>query len=305
MPRKKRVEGSRAPNGASSIYLGQDGKWHGRVSMGVKDNGKQDRRHVERMSETEVIAGVRELERQRDAGTVPKAGSRDWSVETWLTHWVKNIAAPSVRENTLAGYRTAVYKHLIPGLGAHRLAKLEPEHLEKLYAKMSEAGAKPGTAHQVHRTAKTAFRVAVDRERMLKNPAKLAKAPQLDEDEVVPFTAVEGRRIMAAAEKKRNGARFVVALALGLRKGEALGSSGRVSTWTPACSTRRAKSSGTNGSTDAAIRTLAARGCIRQSLARGLVNGTSSLVRRRAQQTASDMRHHARSGTAAAFGRST
>lgn len=223
MPRKKRVEGSRAPNGASSIYLGEDGKWHGRVSMGVLDNGDPDRRHVERKTEAEVINAVRELERLRDSGKAPKAGSQTWTVETWLTHWVEKVAAPSVRENTLAGYRTAVYKHLIPGLGAHRLRKLEPEHLEKLYARMADSGAKPGTVHQVHRTAKTAFNVAFDRGRLVTNPAKLAKPPRLDEDEIVPLTAVEAKRVLVAARDRRNGARFVIALALGLRRGEALG----------------------------------------------------------------------------------
>ncbi|MFD8500124.1 tyrosine-type recombinase/integrase [Amycolatopsis sp. NPDC059657] len=223
MPRKKRPEGTRAPNGASSIYLGEDGKWHGRVTIGVLDNGKPDRRHVERKTEAEVINRVRELERLRDSGKVPKAGSQMWTVEAWLMHWVETIAAPSVRENTLAGYRTAVYKHLIPGLGAHRLRKLEPEHLEKLYEKLTDRGAKPGTVHQVHRTAKTAFNVALDRGRLDTNPAKLAKSPRLDEDEIVPLTAAEAKRVLAAARGRRNGARFVIALALGLRRGEALG----------------------------------------------------------------------------------
>lgn len=39
---------SRQPNGRSSIYLGKDGKWHGRVTVGIRDDGKPDRRHVER-----------------------------------------------------------------------------------------------------------------------------------------------------------------------------------------------------------------------------------------------------------------
>lgn len=30
---------TRQPNGASSIYLGKDGKWHGRVTVGVRDDG--------------------------------------------------------------------------------------------------------------------------------------------------------------------------------------------------------------------------------------------------------------------------
>src|SRR2546423_9924768 len=117
---------SRRPNGASSIYQGADGKWHGRVTVGVKDDGKPDRRHVERKTEAEVIRAVRELEKQRDAGRVRKAGQR-WTVAQWLTHWVENIAANAVRENTIAGYRVAVNRHLIPGVGAHRLDRLQPE----------------------------------------------------------------------------------------------------------------------------------------------------------------------------------
>jgi integrase len=36
----------RKPNGASSIYLGSDGTWHGRVTVGFKDDGSPDRGHV-------------------------------------------------------------------------------------------------------------------------------------------------------------------------------------------------------------------------------------------------------------------
>jgi hypothetical protein len=82
MSRRSRAEGTRAPNGASSIYFGKDGKWHGRVTMGVLDNGEPDRRHVERKTESEVIDGVRELERQRDAGQAsepwPRADHDEW-----------------------------------------------------------------------------------------------------------------------------------------------------------------------------------------------------------------------------------
>jgi hypothetical protein len=47
MARKKRPEGTRRPNGTGTHYLGKDGYWHGRVTVGVLDNGKPDRRHVQ------------------------------------------------------------------------------------------------------------------------------------------------------------------------------------------------------------------------------------------------------------------
>src|SRR3954453_4179189 len=130
MARKKRAEGTRAPNGASTIYYGSDGKWHGRVTVGLKDDGRPDRRHVERKTEAEVIRAVRELERERDAGQVRKAG-QVLTVEKWLTHWLENIARPSVKYKAYRAYRTAVNLHLIPGIGQHKVNKVEPEHLEK------------------------------------------------------------------------------------------------------------------------------------------------------------------------------
>jgi integrase len=212
----------RKPNGASSIYKGTDGAWHGRVTVGTKPDGTPDRRHVSGKTEAVVTRKVRELERSRDDGTVRKVGQR-WTVKSWLTHWVENVAAPSVRETTMVGYRAAVYKHLIPGVGAHRLEKLEPEHLEHLYTKMIRSGSAPGTAHQTHRTVKTALNVAVRRGHLGRDAAQLAKPPRLDEQEIEPFTVEEAQRLLEVAAGKRNGVRFALALALGLRKGETLG----------------------------------------------------------------------------------
>jgi integrase len=222
MPRKKRPEGTRAPNGASSIYLGKDGKWHGRVTMGVLDNGKPDRRHVERNTEAEVIKRVRELERERDTGTARKAGPV-WTVEKWLTYWLENIAKPTVRYKAFEAYRSAVTVHLIPGLGAHRIDKVQTEHFERLYKKIVASGRKPATAHQVHRTARTAFNIALERGYINRNPVTLAKYPRVEEDEIEPYEVEEIQRLISTALERRNGVRFVIALALGLRQGEALG----------------------------------------------------------------------------------
>jgi integrase len=222
MPRKKREEGTRAPNGASSIYKGSDGDWHGRVTVGVRDDGRPDRRHIQRKTEAEVIKRVRELERERDAGAVRRPG-KAWTVEQWLTHWIENIVPGTVTDNTLSGYRVAVRVHLIPGVGAHRIHRLEPEHLERLYGKMMRTGSKPATAHQAHRTVRTALNEAVRRGHISQNPAKLAKPPRLTEEDVEPYDVDEVKRLLEAAGKRRNSARWAIALALGLRQGEALG----------------------------------------------------------------------------------
>ncbi len=213
---------SREPNGASTIYKGADGFWHGRVTIGVGDDGKPDRRHVMRKARAEAVKAVRELERQRDSGSVRSVG-RVWTVGEWLTYWVEEIACPAVRENTLSAYRVAVNVHLIPGVGAHRLDRLGPEHLERLYVKMLRAGSSPATANQAHRTIRTALGEAERRGRITRNPAQLAKAPRPDEIEVEPYTLDEVRQLLNAAGERRSSARWALALALGLRQGEVLG----------------------------------------------------------------------------------
>ncbi|GAA1870935.1 site-specific integrase [Pseudonocardia ailaonensis] len=213
---------TRQPNGASSVYLGKDGSWHGRVTVGVKDDGSPDRRHVMRKTKAAATKAVRQLERERDDGRV-KATGKGWTLGEWLTYWVENIAAPHVRENTLAGYRVAVNVHLIPGLGAHKLDRLQPEHLERLYAKMIANGSAPGTAHQAHRTLRTALGEAERRGRIVRNPAQLAKAPRLEEVEVEPYSVEEVQELLRVAGKRRLAARWAIALALGLRQGEVLG----------------------------------------------------------------------------------
>lgn len=229
MARRKRPEGTRAPNRTSSIYYSQtDGYWHGWVWMGTRDDGKTDRRHVQRKKEGDVIDAVRGLERERDSGKIRKPG-RSWTVEKWLNHWVENIAAPTVREKTIEGYRSAVYNHLIPGVGAHHLDKLQAEHLESLYRRLSLKKGKKGTNLQaltilrIHRTMRTALGEAMRRGHITSNPAQIARAPRIAEEEIIPFTKEEAQCIMRACKDRRNGVRFMIALTLGLRKGEALG----------------------------------------------------------------------------------
>lgn len=88
---------------------------------------------------------------------------------------------------------------------------------------MQENGSAPATAHQAHRTIRTALNEAVRRGHLAKNPATLAKAPRLAESEIEPYSVADVQRLLAVTSDRRNSARWAVALALGLRQGEELG----------------------------------------------------------------------------------
>ena len=211
----------RAASGESSIHRAADGRWHGYVSMGLKREGKRDRRHVSGLKRADVVAKVRELERKRESGTIRPAG-RSLTTAKWLDHWIDNVAPVRLRPSTLNRYRQLVTLHMKPAIGHHRLDRLLPEHLEAMYAGLIARGYAPATVLQVHRVLSRALKVATKRGLIAQNMATV-DAPSVQRDEVQPLTAIDARRVLVAAARRSNAARWSVALALGLRQGEALG----------------------------------------------------------------------------------
>lgn len=212
---------SKSANGRSSIYQDKNGSWHGRVQVGVKEDGSRDRRHVRGRTKAEVATKVRELERKRETQTVTRPGQR-WTVEEWLEHWLVDIARPALRHRAWDAYRIAVRVHAVPELGHHRLETIRPEHLKTLYNKMIASGRSSTTAHQVHRTLHTAFGLAVESGYMPRNPATGKIAPKVRKLKVKPYDAAEIRKLIDAALEEFGGVRWIIALSLGLRQGELL-----------------------------------------------------------------------------------
>jgi integrase len=169
------------------------------------------------------VAAIRQVQQTLDAGLPVTSGDRVPTVEEWLLFWLDNIAAARVRPSTLQGYRGYVINRIIPALGKHRLDRLQPEHLESFYRRCTEAGLAPASVLQMHRIVSRALKVALQRGRVARNVATLVDAPSVTRAEIVPLTPDEARQILAAANGTRVGARWSVALALGLRQGEALG----------------------------------------------------------------------------------
>lgn len=212
----------RAASGESSIYRGNDGRWHGYVSMGLKRDGERDRRHVSGQRRADVVGKVRALEDTRDAGVVLVSG-RAPTVAAWLLHWRQTIAVRRLRPKTFEGYGQQIRNHLVPHLGHHRLDRLQPEHVEAAWRELEAEGLSPATVLMNHRSLSRALKVAMQGGQVSRNVVTLIDAPSVSRPEVVPLAADEVRRLLAAAADADNGARWSVALALGLRQGEALG----------------------------------------------------------------------------------
>jgi integrase len=211
----------RRGTGESSIGKEADGRWHGYVSVGRKANGRRDRRHVQAGTRAEVVAKVRELEKRRDAGVTAASGTL--TVAGWLDLWLDGAAASRVRPRTLESYRQVVTTHIVPAVGHHRLARLQPEHVEQLHRALLDKGLSPATVLRAHRVLARALRVAEQRGRVARNVCTLVDAPSAGRSAASgALTPEETRKVLDAARGRRNGARWAAALGLGLRQSEAL-----------------------------------------------------------------------------------
>jgi integrase len=209
---------SRRGNREGSLYQTGDGRWRAAV---VLPDGR--RKYVSATTREEVARRLRQLQRLADDGLPVATDGRPPTVEAWLVHWLERIAAAKVRASTLEGYRSKVHTRIIPGLGRHRLDRLQPEHVENWRDALLAAGLSPATVLQCQRILSRALKVAMQRGKVARNVCTLVDAPSVHHEEVKPLPADEARRVLAAAAELRNGARWSVALALGLRQGETLG----------------------------------------------------------------------------------
>ena len=124
----------------------------------------------------------------------------------------RRFAARKVRARTLESYRTTVRLHLRPGVGHQRLDRLQPEHLERLYATLADKGLSPASILRAHRVLSRALKVASQRGKVARNVATLVDPPVVKRPETaLPLSAQEVRRVMAAAQAHRNAARWTVA----------------------------------------------------------------------------------------------
>jgi integrase len=232
-------------NSEGSIYHMADGRWRAAVMVGwrVTPDGKRvpDRKTFTAATRHEVADQLTKALRDRQRGI--NINPEKKTVEEFLKQWLEGIK-PDVAPATYVSYEGTARLHLIPALGKILLSKLSADHVERFkQEKLDEIRtAGPGVKKAVDgepapgpqrlsastvRYCLTVLRMALDKACRLdlvpRNVALLIDFPKAEHAEIEPFTAEQAMRLIEAAKQHRLGALFSVAMAIGLRKGEALG----------------------------------------------------------------------------------
>ncbi|MEV5504905.1 tyrosine-type recombinase/integrase [Streptomyces orinoci] len=209
----------RNPNGAGSIWQRKDGRFEARVYVPQPD-GTRKRKTVYGATWAECDAKRQELIR-RDRQGIPTP-TRSAKLSEWLPYWLEEFVKPERKKTTYAKYETHIRRYLVPLLGTKRLENLGvPDVRRMLSAVASQAS--PATAKESHRVLRSALTAACREELISRNVVQLVPAPRVQPRELTPWNLDETLLFLEQARGDALYAAFVLAVALGLRRGEILG----------------------------------------------------------------------------------
>ncbi len=175
--------------------------------------GRPVRRYLSGKTPAEVTAKLKAMRAERTPRT-PTVASYG---ERWLV-----LVKHRVRPATHRLYRTAIDHHIIPALGKTELGRLRPSDVEAMTTDMLDRGLAPGTAALTRRVLVVALTDAERDGLVVRNVARLARAPRQREAPPRSLTSVEVRTLRSVAEDDPMGPLVLLALSTGLRRGELL-----------------------------------------------------------------------------------
>ena len=210
----------RRGNGEGNIKRRTDGRWEARVSAGYRD-GKPVRKSIYSNTRAEVQRKMTKVKADFDQGIAPTDDHQ--TVRDFLERWLEVSARQRVRPLTYTSYEGHIRLHLVPALGRIKLSKLSPRDIQAFMNHKVEGGLSPHTVRNIRATLRVALGQAVRWGELPRNVAELVDPPRVPHHEIRPFTPEEAKRFLQAIKGHRLEALYSVALALGLRRGEALG----------------------------------------------------------------------------------
>jgi integrase len=113
--------------------------------------------------------------------------------------------------------------HLVPALGSKRLDRLTPRDVRTLLNAKKRSGLSVRMVQYIHAVLRNALQNAVREELLVRNVAKLVQVESPDYNVGSGLSPAQARKLLATVRPTRWHAVYVLALMLGLRRGELLG----------------------------------------------------------------------------------
>jgi integrase len=220
--------------GEGSTFQRADGRWCGVVSLGY-ENGKRCRKCYYGKTAADVRDQLLKARSDHSKG-LPVRVERQ-TLEQFLNSWLEHSLKPSSKPRSYESFRTIINNHIVPALGKIRLEKLTSQHVSALLAAKRESvrvknkagqetekrGLSPQTLVNIRTVLRSALSQALKWNLVTRNVAALVDAPRIPDPVSHALDADQARRLLDTVAGGRFEAIYVIALNLGMRRGEILG----------------------------------------------------------------------------------
>jgi integrase len=160
---------------------------------------------------------------QRDLDRGVRVPEENWSLEDYLSHWLATVVRPHRAPKTFQGYELVVRRHILPTLGRRRLRGLSVPDVRRLIQTLEDSGMGTRGVQQVHAVLRNGLQSAMRDELVVRNVASLVQVKTPRYEVGRGLSVDQARTLLDASGSDRLHALYVLAVYLGLRRGELLG----------------------------------------------------------------------------------
>lgn len=208
-------------NGEGSLYLRKDGRWCAAVTIGTTESGTPRRRVFYGKTRKEVQSKLRVARDALDKGL--RMDRNRMTVGQFLQQWLDESVAVRASANTHRRYIQEVKNHFVPLIGHIRLAKLQPEDVQRMLNTRLRDGLAPQSVTGLRSTIRAALHQAERWHLVSHNAAKEVDTPAIPTYDARVLTPEQAGRLLDAARGDRLETLFILAVHLGMRQGELTG----------------------------------------------------------------------------------
>ena len=193
--------------------------WQIKFDVPAVDGKRQQRYATVRGTYKDAQKELTKLLNAADEGTLPDPSSA--TIADYLRTWLNGPLGLSPK--TLERYRELGERQIIPHLGATKLQKLKPEHVQQWDGALIGQGLSPRTVGHAHRLLRLMLQCAMKNGTLARNVATIHAPPKVEEREIEILTAEQIVETMTKLEGHALYPIAALAIATGMRRGELLG----------------------------------------------------------------------------------
>ena len=210
----------RRGHGEGSISERPDGRWQVQIDLGRGVDGRRRRKFAYARTQSEAVRQLKKLAGRAVDGHLLTTSTP--TVASFLDEWFQTNR-DTWRPSTRRSYRGAIDLYLAPAFGPIRLEQLTPQAVQRwLVQHKTDHGARRRIT-LAHAALRSALSEAQRLQLVSINAAMLVKVPKPTARPIAPLSVDQAVAFLKVAGEHRLGALFGVALACGLRLGEATG----------------------------------------------------------------------------------